>query len=228
MYRVSEGVHFRNVNEVVIILDLRNDRYLQLLPKQSQWMRQIISSCHEPCELAPDTKKFADRLIKLAVLSTSTKAPEFSELEYVPARTDLSSLQTKARKAFPAIETIVLLRALLACRYLENKKSLAEAVKTARSWKRKAARHASLPAESVISLVQSFHSVTPLFLSTHLNCRFRSLLLLRYLSAFGVAPDWIFGVQVSPFSAHCWLEWDGVVLNDFVDNTLAYEAIMKV
>jgi hypothetical protein len=45
-------------------------------------------------------------------------------------------------------------------------------------------------------------------------CLFDSLCLMRFLLACGVAAELVFGVRGRPFAAHCWVESEGVILDD--------------
>src|SRR5262249_44541619 len=45
-------------------------------------------------------------------------------------------------------------------------------------------------------------------------CVLEAVALFDFLAARGVFPTWVFGVQAKPFSAHCWLQIDGLLLND--------------
>lgn len=62
----------------------------------------------------------------------------------------------------------------------------------------------------------------------HDACRFRSLVLMNYLTRSGIAPDWVFGVRLCPFSAHCWVEYNGVILNEDSDTVAEFRPIMSV
>jgi hypothetical protein len=59
-------------------------------------------------------------------------------------------------------------------------------------------------------------------------CLFEALALLRYLARRGYFATWVFGVRGAPFSAHCWLEADGAVLNDDPDTVAAFVPILAV
>lgn len=58
------------------------------------------------------------------------------------------------------------------------------------------------------------------------KCLVRSFLLLRFLHRSGASADWVFGVSVWPFRAHCWLEADGVVLDDAPERLAFYTPIL--
>jgi hypothetical protein len=58
------------------------------------------------------------------------------------------------------------------------------------------------------------------------KCLVRSFLLLRFLHHSGHSAEWVFGVAVWPFKAHCWVEADGVALDDAPERLVAYVPIL--
>lgn len=60
------------------------------------------------------------------------------------------------------------------------------------------------------------------------RCLVRSLLLLHMLAMQGIRADWIFGVRTHPFNAHCWVEHQGVVLNDVLEHVRWYTPIVTL
>ncbi|MEZ5973113.1 MAG: lasso peptide biosynthesis B2 protein [Hyphomonadaceae bacterium] len=59
-------------------------------------------------------------------------------------------------------------------------------------------------------------------------CLFDSLALSRFLIGQGVCSDLVFGVRSRPFSAHCWVEVDGVVLDDGGEDCHSFAEIARV
>jgi len=57
-------------------------------------------------------------------------------------------------------------------------------------------------------------------------CLFDSLALIHFLAHFRLHADWVFGVKADPFEAHCWVQADGLVLNDTVGRVSAFTPIM--
>ncbi|WP_447909534.1 lasso peptide biosynthesis B2 protein [Brevundimonas bullata] len=57
------------------------------------------------------------------------------------------------------------------------------------------------------------------------ECLVRSALLMRFLQQRGLEADWVFGVRLWPFTAHCWVQLDGVCLNDDVERLTSYTPI---
>lgn len=78
----------------------------------------------------------------------------------------------------------------------------------------------------VVRLVQRFLQLR-ILLPRSGRCFVQSWLLLRILRKRGVAAEWIFGVRTYPFEAHCWVEWQGRVLNDWADHVRWYEPIAR-
>jgi hypothetical protein len=57
-------------------------------------------------------------------------------------------------------------------------------------------------------------------------CLHRAHMLFHFLMDAGLAPQWVFGVRTWPFSAHCWLQIDDVVLADEPDRVGLYTPIL--
>jgi Transglutaminase-like superfamily len=67
-------------------------------------------------------------------------------------------------------------------------------------------------------LVQVFKRLQPLLPPTETPCLVHSLTLLEFLAAYGHFPRLVFGVQAHPFSVHCWIQHDEVVLNSSLEH----------
>lgn len=60
------------------------------------------------------------------------------------------------------------------------------------------------------------------------QCLLRAFLQLRALRRAGLDAEWVFGVRTWPFHAHCWLQADDVVLDDWAERVGAYAPILVV
>src|SRR5690606_36310234 len=56
-------------------------------------------------------------------------------------------------------------------------------------------------------------------------CLFDSLCLMRFLLHRGLAADLVFGVRARPFAAHCWVEAEGVILDEGGEDCAAFVEI---
>lgn len=57
-------------------------------------------------------------------------------------------------------------------------------------------------------------------------CLTRSAMLAAFLRRSGLRADWVFGVRLWPFAAHCWVQQDAVCLNDDVERLIAFTPIL--
>jgi hypothetical protein len=69
--------------------------------------------------------------------------------------------------------------------------------------------------ERTINLTHIYHSLRPLYPRDYL-CLFDSLALIEFLSYWEIFPNWVFGVLIDPFKAHCWVQDGKLVLADTV------------
>jgi hypothetical protein len=77
-------------------------------------------------------------------------------------------------------------------------------------------------------LVSTYRHLRPLFFGSAQRCLFSSLSLLHFLRASGIRVSWVFGVQLSPFAAHCWLQRGPVVINDRLERVRRFTPVMVV
>lgn len=59
-------------------------------------------------------------------------------------------------------------------------------------------------------------------------CLLDSLALRIYLARFQLRPKLVFGVVRNPFVAHCWLQQDGLVLNERLDRVRLHTPILTI
>ena len=51
---------------------------------------------------------------------------------------------------------------------------------------------------------------------------------MRFLATKGIAATWTFGVRLVPFGAHCWVEYEGAVLNDHLEHVGGFAPILTI
>lgn len=92
---------------------------------------------------------------------------------------------------------------------------------------RKRQTHHAVSIERLHELVTTFSTLRPFFSRPYV-CLYDSLALLEFLALHEIFPTWVFGVQMEPFGAHCWIQEGDVVLNDSVEAVSQYTPIMAV
>lgn len=78
-------------------------------------------------------------------------------------------------------------------------------------------------AEDVADIHRHLLSILPV----RVDCLFNSFLLLHFLNQYGHRADWLFGVQLFPFRAHCWVASGSGLLNEVPHAIEDYEVIYR-
>ena len=77
---------------------------------------------------------------------------------------------------------------------------------------------------AVAHAAKTFWRLSP-WLPMEGECLVRSAMLMSYLRRAGLSADWVFGVRLWPFAAHCWVQIDDLCLNDDIERLAAYTPI---
>lgn len=227
--QLSEAVHAVRVDGSFVLLDIRKDRYLFLRADQSEWLGEILSHAGEAGDLPAQAKRFADSLRARNLMSGDfpTLPPAGTTPPLSPSDSWLGS-DSGTSSAVDPLHVIRMFRAVATCWCLERSRNFAGVVAEVSRWKSRSTRMKAPSDTAVLAELAAFRRLTPFFFTSHEACRFRSLVLLKFLTGAGVAPDWVFAVRLAPFAAHCWIEWDGHVLNEHFGRTQDYSEIMRV
>lgn len=89
------------------------------------------------------------------------------------------------------------------------------------------ANKATVNNSKIADLFEIFRTFRPYYPRGYL-CMFDSLALLHFLARYGVFPQWVYGVKLEPWAAHCWVQVGDLVVNDIVDNVRGYVPIMII
>jgi len=230
-YRAAESVYLRMVNNNVVILDLRRDNYLALDQDTSKLLHphlQLLCSAigmTGPAERHPLSNVLRD-LIERGLLSTSAyphnsfRPLRLTEPHSAIIANHASNRHIRIHDAAcyfaSAITAAISLRLL----------SLHKIVTTER---RRTISRRSQPQAYDSSLTESLCSIYSrlrIVIDNPQHCLFDSLALKRFLARYGLFPQWVFGVRLDPFAAHCWLQHETTVLNDSLDFVRSFTPIM--
>ena len=85
-------------------------------------------------------------------------------------------------------------------------------------------RGSVVPVSRACTLAMQFDRLRPWLPRTG-RCLPNSLVLLSFLRRHGISANLVVGVHTFPFEAHCWVECQGVILNDTVEHVRWYTPI---
>ncbi len=247
-YALAHHVFVCVQDEHVVFLDVRQDRYFMLEAEQARALRGFVrgwplgSRPHAAdAKFGSSNKEAADPtvvvpLVQKGLLMTETAAGK----DATPIQFELpvEELSVEAYEKAPQIGAVAVFRfikaasgASLALRLGRFDGVIDKACHRRRERELRGGsvqRDQPFDRAKAHDLVATFVSLRPFFYSAKNACLFESLALGKFLASYHIHPHWVFGVQARPFAAHCWLQQDGVVLNDTVEYVSRYTPIMVV
>jgi len=208
-------VHACFDNGVVVLLDVRANRYFAIPPSLiCQHGERIGGLPAGHAHLSAD----GVRLLRGQGVVIDSEQPR--------AEVDVAAgIRTRAElDERPTISAVNSLRFGLACALADvavRRGALHSAVTRIERARRKAFTGDAIAIASVFSRLRIWYPHARV-------CLFDSLALARFLAWNRCAFDLVFAVRSRPFAAHCWIEANGVALNDFYDTHAAFTPILRV
>ncbi len=195
--RLAPDTHLAQIEQDFIVLDLHSDAYLCWIAENEATETGAFAAALVEAGLA--TGKPNDRLPE-----QEARRREWQDLPRVPPAVDFAALW---RFAFALCQSI----------WFAAGRPLGKVFTGLRSghWPPDRAQPDLAIAVATFDSIASWLPWSP-------ECRFRSLLLRQYL---GCDLDWIVGVRLYPFRAHCWLAAGTIVVGDSVHRVIGYEPI---
>lgn len=212
--RLPDHLGVCEVDDRILMLDLRRDRYFELDPGTACAVRRWRDGADGRAKDSA-LARLLDRgmLIPAEPLRTSAPVPCA-----VPHR-NLMNCPEPFRKAWPFLPEIA--ETLWRVRRRLKRHGLEGAVGHVRLHKSCAARTNPLPDLALFRTARLLIPIAP-------NCLTDSLALSAFLSRRDISFKLVFGVKLDPFAAHCWLQNDDAILNDAADSVAAFTPILVV
>jgi Transglutaminase-like superfamily len=215
-------------DEHLVLLDLHSGKYFALNPTDAS---ALCSDCETGASGdSPSDSKALRVLLERGVLTkNSALGKSFSSPAVEPVTKALIDIHMAERipiqtRAVWQFATSALIAAV-SLRWIPLKRI------TARLTARKTRRaHISQPQDvrRLKQLVVLFDRLRPFAFSKADACMLYSFALLEFLARHDVYADWVFGVQLGPFRAHCWLQHGPVLLNDTLNHVENLTPIMVI
>ena len=232
------------IEDELILLDLRNDKYSGLDHSQTEAFQSVLGfglAAEEPLdagEISGDAslKIFSEDMVGKGILTGNP----FDGKEAATVTVDCPPLDltgydvTKKRRVRPG-HIFRLVVAAVSTRLRLRFLSLEHAVNRVKTRK---ARHlekcwvqSEVPTqdkERIRELIEIFRLVR-LFLFTSKNfCLYDSLVLVEFLAPYGIYPDLVVGVKMRPFQAHAWVQDKNFIYNGCIREIDLMNPIMVV
>lgn len=230
-YYLSPNMYVCVAAGQIVILDLRRDRYLSLDADASMLLRahiDLLSSKDGLLQTDPEAG-IGEILSRLAVNGIlSTVAPRAADDDRHPLLAPTSAIAPR-----PPFRGNV--SAHHAARYVASVISAKSALRmrTLYGIVLRERRRTTAPSSAGgtfdpvrVALLCSVYSRLRVIATGPRQCLFDSLALKLFLAKYGLFPQWIFGVRLRPFAAHCWLQHGDTLVNDSLDFVRRFTPIM--
>lgn len=212
MWRLSPDVFLADVRGDLVFMNAKRNEYSCIPRTTAGPVRSLLASGSDD---NPDDEDLALELVSAGLVEIGeapypTKAPMAARADFH----DLAASDLEVgpgawfRLLFAAFETAIRLRFSKPARWLRLNRTSGETGQVVRA----------------CTLALQFDKMRPLIPRSG-RCLPNSMLLLAYLRRHRIFGTWVFGVQTFPFEAHCWVEYDGVVLNDTIEHVRWYTPI---
>jgi len=234
--RFASHVRACRIEDQIILLDLRHNRYLGIGGPQSNalaghvegWPRsseQAQACATTAAGLGALTRRLASQGLLTDMpperLPDATVAEATSSLDFESVAID-SRIGTRRLGRF--LQSAAVAALWMRCRSLQS-------IATAVAARRERLQAMSLNRDSLDAMTSgtaAYDRLRPFVFTARDKCLHDSLALIGFLASEGAFPRWVIGVKTRPFGAHSWVQSGGTVLNDQHENVRRFRPILVV
>lgn len=225
-YVLNSDASFRHVDDGVIFLDIRKDRYFRLPDHLEAALLRYLDG-------ASSLDEDVSRLVSLNILVAPPAHAGGMPEPLLPLPT-LSAIEQTPGGRFPQSSTFVaVIRAVLVTQLQLKVWSLQRTLELLVMYRQRMCGASSkAPPEasdehSLLAAAMSFMQARPL-IPIEPICLLDAIAMVRFLAEKGMPARLVFGVTGAPFAAHCWAQAGRLALNDTIGRITAHTPIRVV
>lgn len=222
-YVLRDDISYCQIGGRLVFLDIDKDRYFHLPHRLEQAFTMYLGGAHCP---AQELGELSQRSI---LVERERATPEDRPSIEPAARSAMESTgQPRNLRVSELVEVLVtVLITRLALKFSALKTILdglaaARHARTTKSEPREALQERNIREASA-----AFRRAR-LYVPIDMRCLLDSIAMVRFLLRRQIPARVVFGVALDPFSAHCWVQVDDLVLNDSVGNVASHTPIRVV
>lgn len=210
--RLPAHVHLAEVDGDLVFLDARRNQYACVARGAAGPARQALAGSDLPNRDDPVIAELGAAGLILA----DAQGPGWTPLARPAPHADYIQIGVPGlRTGIPTLAKLV----ASACAGWSG-----SALAAPERWLRHGGRAGAGQAVRAASLALQFDRLRP-WLPCSGRCLPNSLMLRAFLRHHGIVAELVLGVRTFPFDAHCWLEAEGVVLNDVLEHVAWFTPI---
>jgi hypothetical protein len=235
-YSLRPHVFCCRVNSGIILLDLKQDKYLSLADADIRPISRFVSDFSSlgcaSAEFEPATSadvELLETLERRRILTPGTALSERLKLPIIQQTGLLTDLceNTESRVSLRGHHLINFVAAFVTTLWALRWHSLEFAIQRIVRRKRSAG-DALFDLERATEATAAFRRIRPYFFTAYDRCLFHALLLTEYLAHYRIFPIFIIGVKVTPWAAHAWVQHENHVLDMSPDRTFSFTPIFAI
>lgn len=219
-YVLRDDISYCRIGERLVFLDVGSDRYFHLPGPLEQALTAHLDGTG--C-----SRSQLDQLIKRAILVPATVAVSDDRPSIRPVSRSAMEAASEPQR-FRLSERLEVFATVLVTRIalkFSTLKKVLEGLQAARRFRTtSSAQREDFPERQILDASAAFRRAR-LYVPIDMRCLLDSIAMARFLLRRGIPAHIVFGVALDPFSAHCWVQVDDLVLNDSVGNVASHTPI---
>jgi len=219
MLSLAPGISFCAVEDRLIFLDRRRDRYAGLTDTGERAFRSWLSDPERG-----DAAAHAELLASGLMVESAAAAPASACMAQSAPQ---QSLLDRDLPPAPARAALASLARLGMARVRLSLLGLDRCLSALASIKRKLPAGPSAAPSDCLQVAAAFARAGRIR-STIDTCLVHSLAVAHALAAKDIAADLVLGVRLGPFAAHCWVQYQDCVVNDQLDMVRTFTPILVI
>lgn len=239
-YFIPDYVHFACEGDAAVFMNLRSDQYSMFLGAKACAFRSLLSRTKDSYDrvIALDDSEHVEdaelrRHVTHELLQNRLLIPYDGEVGApiplcipLPERALLEPQDAERptialRDVWQFIVSCLVARLRLTCASIEV------TVRAVEHRNRNGRSRSPFNPDEARRLLRIYNRLRPLIPKDFL-CLYDSLSILEFLARYDCFPSWIFAVQLEPWTAHCWVQYETVAFNQDVDEARSYLPLVAV
>jgi hypothetical protein len=234
-YSLAKHVFVCRNEDFIVVLDLHEDRYFSLDAGRTAALAAFLSgwpsSNSDPgANSGPTLEEVVEPLVSRGWILEGSAGKDATPASVTAPHIELQEELGASRPKIDFRAVLLFCAASIRARVLMRLGSLERAVQRVALRKDAAVARGGrlVDLERARQCMEIFAYLRAFLFSHREECLRDSLAVLEFLAAYGIFPQWVFGVRARPFVAHCWVQHEGVVFNDTAEHAGGYTPIMVV
>jgi len=225
-YFLPPHVHFCSHADSLVFMDLRRDDYILMSGDDAANACALFEA--GSTGTAPTPTYAFEELLRSGVLTTdSALGRRVVRTEYPLALEPLLDDQVPVNTRVSATQIWRFIAACIKAAFWLWRLPTEHMVRKVATRKKNCADSDVVDIARARDLTAVFLRLRWLFPRNYL-CLYDSLALLEFLAQFGIYPSWVFGVRLTPWAAHCWVQDRRFTYNEEVEKAASFTPILAI